>query len=211
MIRPIRACLWLALCLPIGAWAAEPRAVIEGKSKVPAGASFLLDGSKSVSDFDLDWQVLQGEGFVATFDKGTRRNVALFFPAPEPGLYRFALVAIGEPSEKGGRPLGKVAVFEVEVGVLPPPAPTPVPVPVPPGPTPGPTPVPPAPVVQGKLWVSYIVDNNTLTPEQAAVRSSTTASLWPAFGAHGKDKVTIAQQALGHEQIMRLISGWCRL
>lgn len=50
--------------------------------------------------------------------------------------------------------------------------PPPVPVPPTPTPTPDPEPTPPAPTVEGRLYLTYVVDNNNLTQEQASIKTA---------------------------------------
>ena len=131
-----------------------PAAIIVGRTDVPAGSMIFLDASNSISARPLRWKLLgtpPPDLAWFNFDRGSRPNVALFAPAPGPGLYRFALVAAG-PAPKAGDedPAIDVDVFEVRVGAAPvpvPPIPIPIPIPIPPGPyPPGPTPIPPQPI-----------------------------------------------------------------
>lgn len=134
--------------------APAPTAVIVGRTDVPAGSMIFLDASGSISARPLRWKLLgtpPPDLAWFNFDRGSRPNVALFAPAPGPGLYRFALIAAG-PAPKAGDedPAIDVDVFEVRVGSAPIPVP-PIPIPYPPGPTPPPpiptpTPIPPQPI-----------------------------------------------------------------
>jgi hypothetical protein len=71
-----------------------------------------------------------------------------------------------------------------------------------PGPTPGPTPPPaPTPVVEGPLWVSYVVDAQDVTVEQSAIRSDPTLraelrKLDATFRTYQNDEAEVANLRL---------------
>jgi hypothetical protein len=151
---------------PPPAPAVVPAAVVKAKPTVASGAAVFLDGSGSTSAGPLLWKQIAGpEAFWTTFDKDSRRSVALLIPAPEDGLYRFALIATGTPS--GGDVPIDVGVVDVTVGGA---APSPVP---PPGPGPTPPPPAPTPAISGTIWVSYVAPASP-TVAQAALRTSPT-------------------------------------
>jgi hypothetical protein len=175
LITPL---LWVALSLP--AQAKQPVAVIEGPGVVIPGGSVLLDGRKSTYDEGqrLKWLLIGPTGGGSTlpfltFDKDGQSDVFCFAQAMPPGLYQFALVAIGKPDGPG--PLtADVAIHEIVVN-----DPSPPPEPPRPGPTPPPGPQPPIPPpgpapITGPVWVTVINDVSAQTVGLAAVEYSPT-------------------------------------
>jgi hypothetical protein len=105
------------------------------------------------------WWIVSPDEAVDDFTSEDGRR--FYFVAP-PGKYTVRALT----EENGRKDQGRAVVTILPPGPVPPP-PDPTP-----GPTPGPDPpVPPGPipVVSGPLWVSYIVEDSTLTPQIAGV------------------------------------------
>ena len=110
----------LILFLTLGA---TPKAVINGPEIRKENQSIFLDARDSVSDVPLKWQLLNNQTPFLTFDRDDRKNVFAFMPDPEPGFYKFVLIAIGNGTEVD------VVVHEVlvESDLDPDPDPDPIP------------------------------------------------------------------------------------
>jgi len=154
----------IVLVLLSAAQAGEPKAVIEGPTDAGPGGVTLLDGRKSAADLGqpLRWKLINADVPFLTFDKDGRKDVFCFLPAAPPGVYRFALIALGKPDTSDLT--ADVAVHEVQVSV------TPTPPPQPPTPTPSPTPTPVSAMV--RLHATLIYDVDRANPATASVRTS---------------------------------------
>lgn len=184
----------IALVLLSTAQAGQPGAVIEGPTNAGPGGVTLLDGRKSVADpgQPLRWKLINSDVPFLTFDKDGRKDVFCFLPAAPPGIYRFALIALGKSD--GGDLTADVAVHEIQVGVAPTPTP---PTPVPPQP-PTPTPVP----ATTRLHATLIYDVDRADPSTASVRTSSALAdslkalncVWRSYDIRSE---TVQQRNLG--------------
>lgn len=90
--------LLLATAFAITATAAQPKAKIAGKLKVPEGQAIILDGGESVSDSPLQWKLLKKKAFVYKLESlDGSRDKAIIVHNPIKGYYDFSLTAIGTP------------------------------------------------------------------------------------------------------------------
>ena len=176
--------------------AAPPRAVIDGPDQAPPGGSVLLDGRRSANDQGqpLSWRLLNSDKAFLTFDKDGRKDAFCFLPAADPGLYRFALVALGQPD--GGTLTADVAIHEVQVGPAPAPAP----------PAPPPTPPPAPPPAAGKLYASLVTQ---LPMDPATARLAASPGLAPALAALGCDwkVVGVGSEAFARRNFAPVVQG----
>jgi hypothetical protein len=112
--------------------AVTPQATLNviGPSSVPAGSVVVLDGSKSVSDFPLAWEVVPPDGAsLFTFDQRGMVGVGGVFSASHPGSYDIVVIAPGWANDQHTSVAFAVAARTIVVG-----SPTPVPPPTPPTP-----------------------------------------------------------------------------
>jgi hypothetical protein len=144
-----------ALLLTTVAWAETPKAIIRGPDHIPAGATLALDGTQSVSDRPLVWEVRRGPGMqLMPLDSGGRIGVVALAWNVQSGSYLVTLKARGIDDD--GEPDADIDFIEILVG-------EPTPPPIPPGPTPGPgptptpTPVPPAPTPDPSPFPGFAV------------------------------------------------------
>lgn len=141
------------LLFSLSSIAAEPKAVISGKTTVPAGGMIFLDARSSISDKPVKWKLVnRPDEPVITFDKDGKKDSFLIVPSAEPGVYQFTVVAAcksDDPNDLIGN--FDVAFLQITVGGTPTPTPGPTPGPSPtPDPGPGPSPTPtPAPTPPG--------------------------------------------------------------
>ncbi len=125
----------LVACLPLAAFAGEPRANIKAPLVAKVSTLIVLDASDSEGD-DFLWESTTGE----SFRPDTNGKIA-YFVTGTPGKYRFILVAGGTVDGKAklARALAEVIVD----GVTPPIPPSPPDPPIPPDPKPpDPKPIP---------------------------------------------------------------------
>jgi len=150
------------------AWAAEPKAVIEGPTTTKVDRTVFLNAASSAFDaqYPLAWKVLgnpaenkaDGQadpgGQVIYFDQKGKVNAVLAFTAEREGTFDFALVAKGKPDGTDAAD-ADVLIWRLTVkadGATPPPVPPTPPVPPAPDPTPQP---PPSPT---NAWTKIVKD-----------------------------------------------------
>lgn len=108
--------------------AVTPQATVNviGPSSVPPGTMVILDGSKSISDFPVVWEVVPPEGTALfTFDQHGQSGVIAAFAAGSPGTYLVELVAGGWADLAKTKFAIAVDAKQITVGLAPP-APPPV-------------------------------------------------------------------------------------
>lgn len=156
MIRTLAA----LLLLPTLALAGEPKAVIEGNARVPAGQVAVLDASKSVSDKPIKWKVVGNpSAILIPLDRDGRKGVyALLLNLPA-GTHRvLAIAATADDADADA--------IEITVGDPPAPKPDPTPKPEPP-----PTPNPPDDKAAGKVFVTLVWDSETDNARSTPLRT----------------------------------------
>jgi hypothetical protein len=155
----IRRALFAPLLLAAPAWAE-----VEFDAPTAPVPAYTLVRCELSDDQPGDaWWIVSPDEHVDDFTSEDGRR--FYFVGP-PGRYTVRALT----DEGGKKDQGRATVVILPPGPVPPP-PNPTP-----GPTPGPTPpVPPGPtpIVSGPLWVNYIVEDATLTPQIAGVGEST--------------------------------------
>jgi hypothetical protein len=116
------------------------------------------------------WAVVAVSGLTLGMSHLDKHNQELVWPIQAKAKPTPPTPIVGPPGPKGDR--GSVG----PVGPQGPPGLPPAPAPVPPSPTPTPVPVPvpPTPVVAGHLFVSFVSDTPSMTPEIAIVKEGLT-------------------------------------
>ena len=158
MIRTLAALLLLAPSLALGA---DPKAVIEGNARVPAGQVAVLDASKSVSEKPIKWKVVGNPAAILIpLDRDGRKGVyALLLNLP-PGTHRVLAIAATATDADAD-------AIEITVGE---PAPAPKPDPTP-KPEPPPPPNPPDDKAAGKVFVTLVWDSETDNARSTPLRT----------------------------------------
>lgn len=184
----------VVLCCASLAPAAEPVATVTVPENPIAGDLIILDATASQGD-QFDWVLEGSDKPILPVEKGTK----CIFTTRDGGTFRFLFLAVGV-GEDGTAKLVKQRLTVTVIDPAPRPDPGPDP-----GPDPDPRPPPPpSPVVTGRLYVSFILDDDP-TPAQNTIRTSLTlraglAKLDAAFRAYQSnendlDRLRLAERA----------------